>query len=88
MNKKSPFGDTHSKEFTVGDIVEWASWNSETEAWKRHYGVLLTIENEIRSNRMVSVSKVMPLQSPSIEMEFFTMSLRLISHGEEVEIDI
>ena len=88
MNKKVPFGDTYSKEFTVGDIVEWASWDSEVETWKRHYGVLLTIENEIRSNRMVSISKVMALQSPHTEMEFFTLSLRLVSHGEEAGIDI
>jgi hypothetical protein len=88
MNKKVPFGDVHSKEFTVGDIVEWTTWDSEFETWKRHYGVLLTIENEIRTNRMVSVSKVMSLHSPHAEMEFFTMSLRLVSHGEEVEIDI
>ena len=37
---------------------------------------------------MVSVSKVMALQSPNMEMEFFAMSLRLVSHGDEIEIDI
>ena len=84
----SSFGDAYSKDFSVGDIVEWSKWNTEDEKWQLHYGILLTIENEIRSNRLVSISKVMPLHSPGIELEFFTMSLRLVSHKEEVDIDI
>jgi|TARA_Y100000310_G_C20328673_1_gene644198 hypothetical protein len=86
MHEKDSFGEIHSKNFNIGDIVEWTSWDPEIEDWKRHYGILLTIENEIRSNRMVSVSKVMSLQSPAAEMEFFTMSLRVVSFGEDVDI--
>jgi len=88
MVEKSVFGETHSKEFAVGDIVEWSTWNSADDEWQLHYGILLTIENEIRSNRLVSISKVMPLHSPTTELEFFTMSLRLVSHKDVVDIDI
>lgn len=87
MNKKSAFGEASSKEFNAGDIVEWTTWDRELEKWKRNYGVLLSIQNEIRSNRLVSISRVMPLHAPSVELEFFTMSLRMVSHSDEVEID-
>jgi len=83
-DEKLSFGQIHSKDFTVGDLVEWSTWNSKKERWDRHYGVLLTIENEIRSNRLVSISKVMPLNYPDVGLEFFTMSLRLVSHGENI----
>jgi len=86
MDEKDPFGEVHSKEFAIGDIVEWSTWNSEFERWDRLYGVLLTIDNEIRSNRLVSVSKVMPLHSPNIELEFFTMSLRLVTQGGNIDL--
>jgi len=86
MAKKNAFGETHSKEFDIGDIVEWSRWNPTNEEWQLHYGILLTIKNEIRSNRLVSISKVMPLHSPTIELEFFTMSLKLVSHKDEIDI--
>ena len=85
--KKEPFGETHSKDFEIGDIVEWTTWNSELEIWKQNYGVLTHIQNEIRSNRLVSVSKVMPLNDSSCELEFFTMSLRRVSRGDDLQID-
>jgi len=87
MNKKHPFGEIASKDFTVGDIVEWTTWNSEADKWKPNYGVLLSIQNEIRSNRLVSISRVMPLHDHASELEFFTMSLRMVSHNDEIEID-
>jgi|TARA_R110002110_G_scaffold42638_4_gene133725 hypothetical protein len=83
--EKSIFGDLTSKEFAIGDIVEWSSWDSSIEEWKFHYGILLTIENEIRSNRLVSISRVIPLEDSNNELEFFTMSLRVVSHKEEIE---
>jgi hypothetical protein len=88
MNKKSAFGETASKAFTVGDIVQWTTWDSAADKWKPNYGVLLSIQNEIRSNRLVSISRVMPLQDHASELEFFTMSLRMVSHSDEIEIDI
>ena len=88
MDEKVSFGETCAKDFSIGDIVEWTTWDSEGEMWKRNYGVLLSIQNEIRSNRLVSISRVMPLESRSTELEFFTMSLRMVSHNDEVDIDI
>jgi hypothetical protein len=85
MDEKEAFGNVHSKDFSIGDIVEWSTWNSQMEKWNTHYGILLTIDNEIRSNRLVSISKVMPMNSPNIELEFFTMSLRLVAHGENID---
>jgi hypothetical protein len=35
-----------------------------------------------------SISRVMPLQDHASELEFFTMSLRMVSHSDEIEIDI
>ena len=84
MTEKDVFGESCAKVFTIGDIVEWTSWDAKEEEWIRYYGILLTIKNEIRSNRLVSISKVMPLHMPNTELEFFTMSFRLVSRGEEV----
>ena len=88
MNKKAGFGETTSKDFTVGDIVEWTTWESNADEWKRNYGIPLSIQNEIRSNRLVSISKVMPMHMQTVELEFFTISLRLVSHSDDVEFDI
>jgi len=88
LTMSTSFGESHAEEFSVGDIVEWSIWNTQEEEWQLHYGVLLAIENEIRSNRLVSISKVMPLHTPGVELEFFTMGLRLVSHKEDVDIDI
>ena len=85
--KKSVFGETHSTEFEIGDIVEWTTWDTESEEWKLNYGVLVSVQNEIRSNRMLSISRVMPLQDSNNELEFFTLSLRRISRSEEPEND-
>jgi len=88
MNEKTSFGESVAKDFTVGDIVEWTTWDSNAESWKRNYGVLLSIQNEIRSNRLVSISRVMPMHERFLELEFFTMSLRLVSHNDQIEIDV
>jgi hypothetical protein len=81
--EKSVFGDIASKELEIGDIVEWSKWNSEKECYEQHFGVLLEIKNEIKSNRFISVSKVLPLNESSVDIEFFTLSLRLISKGNK-----
>jgi hypothetical protein len=78
---KEAFGELLSKTLEIGDIVEWSTWNSGTKKFDNHYGVLLEIKNEIKSNRLVSISKVLPLNESQTEKEFFTLSLRLVSKG-------
>ena len=68
----------------IGDIVEWSIWNAAEDEWNLKYGVVSSIKNEIRGNRLVSVSKVIPLNDPSAEIDFFTLSLRLISQTSDV----
>jgi len=84
MNKKPDFGEISSDEFNIGDIVEWSIWNGTKDEWSLKYGVVTDLKNEIRGNRLVSVSKVVPLNEPSVEIEFFTLSLRLISRGSDI----
>ena len=86
MDEKSAFGELHSKNFKIGDIVEWSSWNDYEEKWIQNYGVITQIKNEMRHNRLVSVSTVLPVNS-NIEMEHFTMSLRLVSKTKDIKID-
>jgi len=84
MKKKPDFGEISSDEFNIGNIVEWSIWNGAEEEWNLKYGVVTDLKNEIRGNRLVSVSKVVPLNEPSVEIEFFTLSLRLISRGSDI----
>ena len=79
MKKKPEFGEISSKEFNIGDIVEWSIWDNIIEEWNLKYGIVSDIKNEIRGNRLVSVSKVIPLNESSTEIEFITLSLRLVS---------
>ncbi len=67
------------------DIVEWSIWNAVEEEWNLKYGVVSNIKNEIRGNRLVSVSKVIPLNDSSTEIDFFTLSLRLISQTSDMD---
>ena len=85
MNEKQSFGELHSDKFKVGDIVEWTTWDSEEEMWESNYGVLLSVENKIMSNRIISISRVMPMNAPQIEMEFLTMSLKPISQQQIIK---
>ena len=85
MTKDSVFGESAAKSLTVGDIVEWSRWNSKENSWDMNYGLITNISNEIRSNRLVSICKVMPLNGTTHELEFFTLSLRLISPTEGAE---
>ena len=78
---KEGFGELISEDLAVGDIVEWSKWNSEINQFESHYGVLLETKNELKSNRIVSISKVMPLNNPQMEIEFFTLSLKLVSRS-------
>ena len=86
MTERDEFGELSANELFVGDIVEWSRWNSELEDWDHHYGIIIGVKNEIKSNRMVSISRVMPLHSPTNEIEFFTLSLRLVSPSKRKEL--
>ncbi len=83
MIKKEEFGVLSSTKFEVGDIVEWTTWNRTTNNWDSNYGILVEIGNQIRSDRIVSISKVMPINWPHAELEFFTMNLKLVKNEQE-----
>ena len=53
MNEKDRFGEVTAKIFDIGDIVEWSTWNRDIEDWDSHYGIVISIKNEIRSGRLV-----------------------------------
>ena len=85
MDEKPSFGSLSADELKVGDIVEWSKWNSENQAWTANYGVIMEIKNQIKGNRMISVTIVLPLAGSESEMEFFTPSLKLVSRGQSLE---
>tara|TARA_Y100000592_G_C5223049_1_gene200318 strand:+ start:95 stop:364 length:270 start_codon:yes stop_codon:yes gene_type:complete len=78
MNEKQQFGEIAAQEFNIGDIVQWTTWNKISEQWDVNYGVLMKLENMIRSNRMVSIATVKPLNEQFEEKELFTLSLKLV----------
>jgi|TARA_Y100000593_G_scaffold37661_1_gene73062 hypothetical protein len=82
MEEKDTFGELLAKSLNVGDLVQWSKWNSEEDEWEYHYGIITSVKNEIKSNRMVSISRVLPIHNSDIELEFFTVSLRLVSRGK------
>ena len=79
MERKESFGAMLAKSLNIGDLVQWSRWNSEEGDWEPHYGIISAIKTEIKANRLVSISKVVPIQDQTSELEFFTLSLRLIS---------
>ena len=82
MNKKEYFGELLEKDFRVGDIVEWSTYNALEEDWIDNYGIITTIEKDIQSGRLISVSRVLPISGPQVEIKFFTASLKLVSRTE------
>ena len=78
MNEKNQFGELSAEEFNVGDIVQWTTWDKNSENWNINYGLLVKLENTIRSNRMVSIATVKPLNEQFEEKELFTLSLKLV----------
>ena len=87
MKKKDDFGNIASKQFSIGDIVEWSSWSDEGEDWEHNYGIITDVKNEIRHNRLVSITTVAPLQGPKKEIEHFSLSLRLVSKGNKENVN-
>tara|TARA_Y100000310_G_C20546324_1_gene745757 strand:+ start:440 stop:718 length:279 start_codon:yes stop_codon:yes gene_type:complete len=86
MDEGLKFGEEAAKSLGLGDIVEWSKWNPQKETWDLYYGLITSIKNEIRSNRLISVSKVLPLNGRIQEIEFFTLSLRLVSPSKREEL--
>ena len=84
MNKKEHFGSLLEKDFKVGDIVEWSAYAQDQEDWVDNYGIITAIENEIQSGRLISVSSVLPISGPQIEIKFFTASLKLVSRTDQM----
>jgi len=83
MKEEKIYGELSSDNFQPGDIVEWRKWNTETALWMPRYGVIVGIQSRIMSNRLVSIATVMPVESGEGEMEFFSLSLKLISRAGE-----
>lgn len=79
MQQKKEFGSFNAEFLQVGDIVAWSKWSEELNDWVEHMGVLVSIQNEMKSNRIVSTSTVVPLDDNSKELTFFTFTLRLVS---------
>ena len=86
MNEKEKFGELIAKIFDIGDIVEWSTWNRAINDWNSHYGIVIDIKNEIRSGRLVSISTVKPIGDNTVEIDFFTASLKLISKSNSEDI--
>jgi len=81
MTDKPNFGELKAEELAVGDIVAWSKWNTEIHTWEEHVGILLEVCSEVKGNRIVSISRVKPLNDPSRELEFFTPTLKLVSRS-------
>ena len=88
MDKELNFGELAAQELSSGDIVEWQTWDSHDDTWLSNYGIIIEIKNQIKSNRMISISKVMPLSGPKVELEFFTMSLKLVSRSDSTDNEL
>ena len=84
MKEKDNFGSLSSKDFSVGDIVEWSTWNEEELNWNYNYGIITEIKNEIHSNRLVSISTVSPLSGDKIEIQHFFNEFKINQNLEIV----
>ena len=84
MKEENDFGTLSAENLQIGDIVEWSRWDNKKNDWEVHYGIVLEVKNELRGNRLVSVSKVIPINGDQMELDFFTMSLRLVSRSDEL----
>ena len=84
MDEKIAFGELSAEDLKIGDIVEWSTWDPEQRDWELNYGIIMEIKNEIKGNRLISVSVVMPLHGSKKDIEFFTPTLKLVSRGSEL----
>ena len=81
------FGELLARELSIGDIVEWSAWNGAEAERDVIYGIITAIKNEIKGGRLVSVTSVVPLNGPKLEVEFFTLSLRPVSQSNREKIN-
>ena len=63
-------------------MVEWTTWSDIDKQWASNYGILIKIENRVKSNRIVSVSTVKPINEPHEILELFTISLHPIDNDD------
>ena len=82
MKNKKAFGDIKAKNISSGDIVRWSKWNRKKMMWEKKYGFVVKIVNEIRTNRLVSISHVFVYEKQTVE-KFFTLNLNRISENEK-----
>lgn len=79
MNEKETFGSLSADKYDVGDIVGWTTWDTIQENWILNYGILISIDNQFLSNRLVSVATIKSLNEPHEIKELFTISLKLVN---------
>lgn len=77
------FGNIAAKDIDPGDLVQWTKWDEFKKDYDEKFGIVVSINEEIRGNRMVSVARVVPFINPRTELDFFTMSLKLVSKGSK-----
>jgi len=78
ISSEKAFGELSSESLSVGDMVGWTRWDEDEERWTNNYGILIKIENKLKSNRIVSVSTVKPISEPHQVVELFTISLHAV----------
>ena len=84
MNEKGPFGSGLAEDFEVGDIVQWSKWSTEIEEWVSNYGILISIDNKVVADRVVSISTVKPLNTSDNKLiELFTIYLEPVIGGKK-----
>tara|TARA_R110000765_G_scaffold264395_1_gene363932 strand:+ start:468 stop:728 length:261 start_codon:yes stop_codon:yes gene_type:complete len=84
MDRKDNFGSLLGQDFNIGDIVEWTTFDKIQQEWLTNYGIITTINKEITSGRLISVSKVVPINGIQPEIKFFTASLKLVSRTSDL----
>ena len=82
MSDGKAFGELQSEKLSIGDMVEWTTWSDIDKQWASNYGILIKIENRVKSNRIVSVSTVKPINEPHEILELFTISLHPIDNDD------
>jgi hypothetical protein len=77
MDEKGPFGSGIAEDFEIGDIVEWSKWDTESEEWVSNFGILVSIDNKVVADRVVSISTIKPFNSSDNKLiELFTIYLK------------
>lgn len=79
MDEKGPFGSGLAEDFEIGDIVEWSKWSIDLEEWVSSYGILVSMENKVVSDRLISISTIKPLSEKDNKLiELFTVYLKRV----------